>query len=55
VDSAVEYSGPVDFTGRAVAVTGGTGGTGRAIAEFFLAAGAGVLICGRNEPERQPL
>ena len=49
-----EHTGPVDFTGRAVIVTGGTRGIGRVIAETFLAAGADVLICGRNEPERLP-
>jgi NAD(P)-dependent dehydrogenase (short-subunit alcohol dehydrogenase family) len=43
-----------DFTGRAVVVTGGSRGIGRVIAERFLAAGADVLICGRNEPDRLP-
>jgi len=47
-------AGPVDFTGRAVIVTGGTRGIGRVIAETFLAAGADVLVCGRNEPEQLP-
>ncbi len=45
---------PADFTGRVVIVTGGTRGIGRVIAETFLASGADVLICGRNEPERLP-
>jgi NAD(P)-dependent dehydrogenase (short-subunit alcohol dehydrogenase family) len=45
---------PVDFTGRAVIVTGGTRGIGRVITETFLSAGADVLICGRTEPERIP-
>lgn len=45
---------PVDFGGRAVVVTGGTRGIGRVIAQSFLAAGADVLVCGRNEPESVP-
>ncbi|HUB38913.1 MAG TPA: SDR family oxidoreductase [Streptosporangiaceae bacterium] len=49
-----EQTGPVDFTGAAVIVTGGTRGIGRVIAETFLDAGADVLICGRNEPEQLP-
>jgi NAD(P)-dependent dehydrogenase (short-subunit alcohol dehydrogenase family) len=47
-------SSPLDFTDRAVVVTGGTKGIGRAIAEMFLAAGAQVLVCGRNEPADLP-
>jgi len=50
----LERAGPVDFTGRTVIVTGGTRGIGRVIAETFLASGADVLICGRNEPEQLP-
>jgi NAD(P)-dependent dehydrogenase (short-subunit alcohol dehydrogenase family) len=48
-------TGPVDFTGRAVIVTGGTRGIGRAITESFLAAGADVLVCARNEPGELPV
>jgi NAD(P)-dependent dehydrogenase (short-subunit alcohol dehydrogenase family) len=41
---------PVDLSGRRVIVTGGTKGIGRCIAERFLAAGADVVVCARNEP-----
>ncbi len=50
----VGRGGPVDFTGTAVIVTGGTRGIGRVIAETFLASGADVLVCGRNEPGQLP-
>jgi NAD(P)-dependent dehydrogenase (short-subunit alcohol dehydrogenase family) len=45
---------PLDMQGRVVIVTGGARGVGRGISERFLAAGADVVICGRNAPERAP-
>jgi NAD(P)-dependent dehydrogenase (short-subunit alcohol dehydrogenase family) len=45
---------PFDFAGKAVIVTGGGKGIGRGISECFLAAGADVLICGRNAPDELP-
>jgi len=42
---------PLDFTGRAVIVTGGTKGVGRGIALRFMAAGADVVVSARTEPD----
>ena len=44
----------LDYSGRAVIITGGTRGIGAGIARAFLAAGAGVLVCGRTEPAALP-
>jgi len=38
-----------DFTDRVVIVTGGSRGVGAGIVEAFVAAGAHVVTCGRNE------
>ncbi|MHB8669260.1 MAG: SDR family oxidoreductase [Acidimicrobiales bacterium] len=43
-------SDPLDLSGRAVIVTGGTAGIGRAISEAFLRSGAEVMVCARREP-----
>ncbi|MBK3558183.1 SDR family oxidoreductase [Streptomyces sp. MBT56] len=44
----------MDFTGRAVLVTGGTRGLGATIARAFLVSGADVLVCGRSAPATPP-
>jgi NAD(P)-dependent dehydrogenase (short-subunit alcohol dehydrogenase family) len=44
----------IDLAGRVAIVTGGGRGVGRGISERLLAAGAEVVICGRNEPEDLP-
>lgn len=47
-------SDPLDMSGKAVIVTGGSRGVGRGIAERFLEAGADVVICGRKAPDAPP-
>jgi NAD(P)-dependent dehydrogenase (short-subunit alcohol dehydrogenase family) len=47
-------SNPLDFSGRAVLITGGSRGIGRGIAEAFLDAGASVAVCSRKEPDELP-
>ena len=47
-------SDPLDFSAKAVLITGGSRGIGRGIAEAFLEAGADVAVCGRKEPEDLP-
>jgi NAD(P)-dependent dehydrogenase (short-subunit alcohol dehydrogenase family) len=44
----------LDFTGKAVIVTGGTKGVGRGIAQAFLEAGADVVVCSRSEVPELP-
>ena len=44
-------SNACDLTGRSVIVTGGTRGIGRTVAARLRDNGAGVLVCGRKEPD----
>jgi NAD(P)-dependent dehydrogenase (short-subunit alcohol dehydrogenase family) len=47
-------SDPLDMTGKAVVVTGGSSGVGWGIATRFFEAGADVVICDLKEPAELP-
>ena len=48
-----EFNFNDELSGKIALVTGGTKGTGKAIAERLLQAGATVIITARNAPEKE--
>ncbi|MCU1499173.1 MAG: short-chain dehydrogenase [Acidimicrobiales bacterium] len=45
----------IDLAGRVALVTGGAKGVGRGITDRLAAAGATVVVCGRNQPDDLPV